>query len=295
MKNKKLIVFLIVLLSIISVSLIFFIINLMNGKIRFNRFSFGSSVSTELVLDEVYQNDFEKIEIISEAGDIYVKQADSADVRVVVYGEKEYTKVDVNNNKLYVESNMKKCSGICFNRKISKVEIYLPKDYSNSIKVVNNYGDIDVEKFNNASIVIEEDCGDIDIDGADEVQVNNNLGDISIGRVNKANIEQSAGDIFIEDVNDVVAENNLGDIEIKNVNNYLKLLADCGDIEVDKINLTKDSIIENNLGKVKIGSTNEIKIVAETDLGDVKINENYKKSNITLEIKNDCGDIIVNN
>ena len=39
----------------------------------------------------------------------------------------------------------------------------------------------------------------------------------------------------------------------------------------------------------------KIKIVAETDLGDVKINENYKKSNITLEIKNDCGDIIVNN
>ena len=244
MKNKKLVVFLIVLLSIISVSLIFFMINLMNGKIRFNRFSFGSSVSTELVLDEVYQNDFEKIEIISEAGDIYVKQADSSDVRVVLYGEKEYTKVDVSNNKLFVESNMKKCSGICFNRKISKVEIYLPKDYSNSIKVVNNYGDIDIEKFNNASIVIEEDCGDIDIDGADEVQVNNNLGDISIGRVNKANIEQSAGDVVIENVNDVVVENNLGDIEIKNVNNYLKLLADCGDIEVDKINLTKDSVIE---------------------------------------------------
>ena len=294
MKNKKLVVFLIVLLSIISVLLIFFMINLMNGKIRFNRFSFGSSVSTELVLDEVYQNDFEKIEVISEAGDIYVKQADSSDVRVVVYGDKEYTKVDV-NNKLSVESNMKKCSGICFNRKISKVEIYLPKDYSNSIKVVNNYGDIVVEEFINASIVIEEDCGNIDIVGADEVQVNNNLGDISIGKVNKASIEQSAGDVVIEDVNDVVVENNLGDIEIKNVSNYLKLLADCGDIEVDNINLKKDSIIENNLGKVKIGSTNEIKIIADTDLGDVKINENYKKSNITLEIKNDCGDIVVNN
>ena len=59
--------------------------------------------------------------------------------------------------------------------------------------------------------------------------------------------------------------------------------------------INKDSSIKNNLGSIKIGSTNEIYIEAKTDLGDVKVNNNYKKSDITLNLKNNCGDIKVNN
>ena len=52
---------------------------------------------------------------------------------------------------------------------------------------------------------------------------------------------------------------------------------------------------ENNLGDIKILNTNEIYFDAKTNLGDTKINNNYNKSEITLKIQNDCGDIEINN
>ena len=75
----------------------------------------------------------------------------------------------------------------------------------------------------------------------------------------------------------------------------MNLSNDCGDIKVRSIVLNKNSYIENNFGDIKIESTNEIYINAQTNLGDVKINNNYQKSDITLTIKNDLGDITINN
>ena len=70
---------------------------------------------------------------------------------------------------------------------------------------------------------------------------------------------------------------------------------DCGDIEVNNINLNKNSYIKDEYGDIKIGNTNELYIDAKTNLGKVKIKNNYHKSDITLKIENDCGDIEVNN
>lgn len=42
-------------------------------------------------------------------------------------------------------------------------------------------------------------------------------------------------------------------------------------------------------------STNDIYIDAKTDLGDVDVNHNNRMSGITLKIKNNCGDIEVDN
>ena len=79
------------------------------------------------------------------------------------------------------------------------------------------------------------------------------------------------------------------------VNNYLNLTNDSGDIKINNVNLNKNSIIKDEYGDIEINNTNQIYIDAKTDLGDTKINNNFHKSDITLKIENECGDITVNN
>lgn len=295
MKNKKWIILLIVLLSVASVSLIVLMINMLNGKLKLTNFKFSHQVSNELLLDKTYDTDFNKILVNANTSDIYIKTSTDDNVRVVIYGGKDNTTVETNDNMLSIILKEDPCIGFCFNNIISKIEVYLPENYENNINIVNNYGDIKVEEFLKADIDIEEDCGDVTVFGGNSVKINNNYGDITVNKAHVANIKESAGDVEIGIVNDATIENAYGDIEITSVNNYLDLRNDCGDIKIDNVTLNKNSTIKSNLGNVKIGSLNEIYIDANTDLGSVKIDNNYKKSDIILKIDNDCGDIIVTN
>ena len=295
MKSKKVIISLIIILSLVVISLIVLLIMLLNNKFKFPLFMFGNKVSDELILDEIYDLDFNNINIEANASNIYIKTSSDNHVRVVVYSDAKDVVVETNNNVLKVKSKGKKCVGFCFNFKLTKIEIYLPEDYDKSINIQNNYGNVEIEEFLNADINIEEDCGDVSILGGNVVNVNNKYGDIAINKANTGNIKEDCGDVKIGTINDVTVSNSYGDIKISMVNNYLNLKNNCGDIKVDKINLNKNSTITDDLGDIKIGTTNEIYIDAKTSLGDLKINNNYNKSDITLKIKNNCGDIKVNN
>lgn len=290
MKNNTLIVCLIVLLVIISIGLITFMIKVINGKM-----GFPYKVSDELVVDEEYDNNFDEINITSDASDIEVKETSGEKIRVVIYGDKDKTEVEEKNNELRIISKHKKGSWFAFRNKIAKIEVYIPKDYDKNIIINNKYGDIDVEEFSKANIEINEDCGDVDVIGGNKVDITNKYGDIKLEKAKEANIKQSAGAVKVESVDDIVVKNNYGDIKITNVYNSINAEEDCGDVKIDNLTINKDSSIKNNLGSIKIGSTNEIYIEAKTDLGDVKVNNNYKKSDITLNLKNNCGDIKVNN
>lgn len=295
MKNKNLIIVLITILSIICIALIVFMINLLNRNIKFSGFNFFRNVSNELVVDETYDNQFNKISISTTDGDIYVKSTDDTTVRVVVYGDKDKTKVQTNGSELSIKSESKKCNGFCFNITIDKIEVYLPSDFANEIIINNSYGDINIDSFLNANIDVNEDCGDVSILGGNKIKVENNYGDIEIKQANEVDINASAGDVTIGDVNDVNVENNYGDIYIKKVSNYLNVTDDCGDIEINNVFINKNSTVVNNYGDIKIGATNDIYIDAKVDLGDIKINNNTRQSDITLKVQNDCGDITVNN
>ena len=290
MKNNTLIVCLIVLLVIISIGLITFMIKVINGKM-----GFPYKVSDELVVDEEYNNNFDEINITSDASNIEVKETSGEKIRVVIYGDKDKTEVEEKNNELRIISKHKKGSWFAFRNKIAKIEVYIPKDYDKNIIINNKYGDIDVEEFSKANIEINEDCGDVDVIGGNKVDITNKYGDIKLEKAKEANIKQSAGAVKVESVDDIVVKNNYGDIKITNVYNSINAEEDCGDVKIDNLTINKDSSIKNNLGSIKIGSTNEIYIEAKTDLGDVKVNNNYKKSDITLNLKNNCGDIKVNN
>lgn len=295
MKSKTGIILLITLLIIICIALVSFMINVINGKSFRMGFKFGYKLSEELIIDDEYEDKFEKIDITSEAGEIYVKKSNNEKVKVIIYGEKENTKVEKENNELIIVSKDKKRHIFSFNNKISKIEVYIPENYEKLIKIKNNYGDIEVDKFANANIEIEEDCGDVSVKEGKKVSIKNNYGDIKLEKATEAIIKQSAGDVKVGEVDDINVENNYGDIKISNVNNSLKVEEDCGKVKIENINIKENSFIENNLGDIKIGSTNEIYIDASIDLGDIKINQNYPKSEITLKLKNNCGDIKVDN
>ena len=297
MNNKTLKIILIIFLSILVIGLSVFFVNILTNKnFRFGHFSFGHKVSNELVFNQEYETVFDTIKIDSKSSDIEVKEGNESKVKVVIYGDKDETNVEIVNNKLNIKSNEKKCIGFCFNMTIAKIEVYLPSSYSGNINIENNYGDVNIGNFDNLILYATLDAGDIKVDSLKTGKIKNSYGDIKISGYSKElNIDQDCGDVEVSEVDRIKLENNYGDINIGKVNEYLQIKEDCGDVEIASLNLKENSSIHNSYGDIKIGSTNEIYINAKTSLGDTKVNNNYQKSDVTLTIDNSCGDIRVNN
>ena len=297
MNNKTPKIILIVLLSILVIGLSIFFVNILTNKnFRFGHFSFGHKVSNELVFNQEYETIFDTIKIDSKSSDIEIKEGNESKVKVVIYGDKDETNVEVVNNKLNIKSNEKKCIGFCFNMTIAKIEVYLPNGYSENINIENNYGDVNIGNFDNLILDATLDAGDIKVDSLKSGKIKNSYGDIKIlGYSKELEIDQDCGDVEVSEVDRIKLENNYGDINIGKVNEYLQIKEDCGDVKIDSLNLKENSSIHNSYGDIKIGSTNEIYINAKTSLGDTKINNNYQKSDVTLTIDNSCGDIRINN
>ena len=297
MNNKTLKIILIIFLSLLEIGLSVFFVNILTNKdFRFGHFSFGHKVSNELVFNQEYETIFDTIKIDSKSSDIEIKEGNESKVKVVIYGDKDETNVEVVNNKLNIKSNEKKCIGFCFNMTIAKIEVYLPNGYSGNINIENNYGDVNIGNFDNLILDATLDAGDIKVDSLKSGKIKNSYGDIKIlGYSKELEIDQDCGDVEVSEVDRIKLENNYGDINIGKVNEYLQIKEDCGDVKIDSLNLKENSSIHNSYGDIKIGSTNEIYINAKTSLGDTKINNNYQKSDVTLTIDNSCGDIRINN
>ena len=297
MNNKTLKIILIIFLSLLVIGLSVFFVNILTNKdFRFGHFSFGHKVSNELVFNQEYEAIFDIIKIDSKSSDIEIKEGNESKVKVVIYGDKDETNVEIVNNKLNIKSNEKKCIGFCFNMTIAKIEVYLPSSYSGNINIENNYGDVNIGNFDNLILDAKLDAGDIKVDSLKSGKIKNSYGDIKIlGYSKELEIDQDCGDVEVSEVDRIKLENNYGDIDIGKVNEYLQIKEDCGDVKIDSLNLKENSSIHNSYGDIKIGSTNEIYINAKTSLGDTKINNNYQKSYVTLTIDNSCGDIRVNN
>ena len=294
MKSKKAIALLITLLVLLIISLVGLMIFIMNNKFNMKFKGIFTQRIEELQIEETYKNNYEKININTDAADVYVKQSEDEDIHVKVYSEKEKSRVIDNEIELNIEVEQKKCVGICINNKVSKVELYIPENYEKEIKIDNKYGDIEIASFEKLNLEIKEDAGDIKIASANIVNINNSYGDIEIGTIKEGTIKEAAGDIKIDKVNSIDIKNNFGDTKITEVNEYIKIDADAGDVRINTLNITKDSFIEMNAGDVRIENTNDIYVDAETDVGSAKVNNNNRNAEITLKIENNVGDIKVN-
>ncbi len=293
MKNKGIIIMSIIILSILVLVIAYIMVSLITGKARF--FKFDYSVSNELVVDKYLDTTSKDIEITADMSDIHIYSTDDLKTRVVIFGDEEKTTLNDETNLLRIKSTTKKCIGICFNNEAAKIEVYLPKTFSNSITIKNAYGDVDLEDFREAIINIDSDCGDVKVIEGKNVSINNAYGDIKLKKAIEANIKASAGDIDLESLNKGFIKNSYGDIKITKIDGSFDIESNCGDVTIEEVFLKENSNIKNDLGNIKIGKTNEIYIDAKTSLGDTKIHENYNKSDITLKLTNNCGDITVKN
>lgn len=295
MRNKGVILTIIIILIIIVIFLITLLIGLLNKNVHFNFLNINQKVSNELIFNESYENIFTNIKIDSDSSEVYIKESNDEKIRVIIYGDNDRTEIKDSTDTLSIKTTAQKCIGICLNNEMSSIEIYLPKNYNKDINIQNHYGDIEIEKLIYSRIYIDADCGDIKIEEASYLDIVNSYGDIQIDKADKSKIKAACGNVKIREIADAIIENNYGDIKIESITNSMNINDDCGDIKIDRIDLKVDSKVKNNLGNIKIGETNNIYIDASTDLGEVKINKNDRNALITLQIENDCGDIKVNN
>lgn len=295
-KNKALIIILIVILTIIAIALSWFmVIVIKDGKINIKGLNFSNTISNELVLDETYGDIFESIKIDAESAEVYIKESNDDTTTLKIYGEEDLIKVDDKTEKLSIKMETTSCIGFCFNVEVAKIELFLPKSYVNTIKIINEYGNIEVMDFPESSIDIEASAGDVEIGNGNIIRVDNDYGNITIDQANEIDVEASAGNIKVKEVKDAKIKNSYGNIKVDNITNYLNITNDFGNIELKNISLNKNSKIKCDYGDIEIGNTNELYIDATTDLGNVNINNNYNKSEIILKIENDLGNIEVNN
>jgi len=265
MKNKALIITLIILLSIIIIFLAMFLyIGLKSGFNFKNVFVGFIPKSTNVIYDKQFDLDsIRNIEINQDAGDVLIKQATNNSIQVVCYGEDiNDVQVDLNDGILNIEYTHKnKITFFNFGDIKNDIIVYLPSDYSHEINITNNCGQCDFIDLENATVNISCDAGGV-----------------QLGKVKNANISC-----------------DYGNVEIKEVLNRCDIQADCGNIEIDKISIQEDSSIKADLGNVEINNANDIYIDAEVDLGNINIDKNNRLAEITLKIYSDCGNIEVKN
>ena len=261
MKNKSLIIVLIILLIIIIIGLIWFLgISIRNGS----RFNFGNvTVSKNKIFEQSYEKyNINNIEIVSNAGDVQIKQSQDDKINVIAYGERENAlEVNSGTSKLKIEykNNLHNFFGI--NTSKSQIIVYIPKEYENEINVDIDYGNLETDDLENATVNVKEDCGNIEI-----------------GKIKNANIK-----------------NDCGNVLIKSITNKLDISTDCGNIEIEQIDIKENSKLQCDLGNIKIGETNDIYIDSSVDLGKTNINRNNRQALVTLKVNVDCGNIEVNN
>lgn len=262
MKNNGVIITLLIILSVLIFGLVYFLVMCLNGHFSFiNMTGIFGRKSKNVVFDENYEVDLiEKLEIIQTAGDIELKESTDGKVRVVAYGEDaNKLKVTLDNSLLKVDYSEYTNKVFSFNSYTNDIIVYIPEEYSKEIDIDSKYGDCKICDLENATMTINQACGDVELGKVKNITVTNNLGDVKIGSVlNKCNIESN-----------------------------------CGDVKINNAEINEDSFIELDLGDVKIANINDVFVDAKTSLGDTKVDSNNRHSEITLKIKNSCGDIKV--
>ena len=176
-------------------------------------------------------------------------------------------------------------------------DITIKKSNTNDLKVVV-YGDKSKDKVD-----VDSSSNKLDIKYKGKkcyfLCINKKLGSIEVyvpdGYGKDITIKNDVGDINLENsIASLNIRNDVGDIKVKSIGRYVKIRNDVGDIKISSLNITEDSSIENDIGDIEIENAIHVNIDAKTDVGEKNINDNDKKSDVTLKLRNDVGDIDVN-
>ena len=249
------------LIAAILVVVGFFGYKLYQNGFNFNK-TFGIGVSEKLV-EEKELTIIKEIDIKFNTSDIEIKPSEDNAIKVAIYSDRDgehsiteeeggIVKVSINEKKLKFWKRL-------FNHRISRVLVYLPKDFEGKINIDGDVGDINIGDYNYSLITAKLNVGDIYIDGAKE-----------------ANIDL-----------------DVGSVKLKNAYSNFNIKVDTGNVRMKEATVLKDSTIDVNIGDVRIEQTNEVKIETKVDVGKEEVTKNYDDKEITLKITVNVGNITV--
>lgn len=167
MKNKGLIIALIILLSIAIFFLVMFLVAYLNGGISLKNGMLNMGVkSTNVICNEEFElSNIQNISIKQDTGDVIIRENESENVKVVIYGENVGdVRVDRNDSNLNIDySNKARFHFFNFGNIKNDIIIYLPSTYANEINIDNDYGNIEITDLENATVDIDCDCGNVNL------------------------------------------------------------------------------------------------------------------------------------
>ena len=267
-------IILIILLSIIAVALIGILTILLIRGDKFDFSMFNVSESKTLIEEKTVET-YKEINVDANYSNVEIVTNDENVISIKLYSDNidEYSIKD--EDVINVVFKEKKRVFNLFG-KSPRAVISIPKDYDKTVTVKGSVLDVKGSGSDKLNLVADVQTGDVKVEHMD-----------------KANIKLKTGDIKIESVNELIVKSNVGDVKVKSVNYKIDITGDVGDIKIEKVDLKENSFITNSTGDVKIGKTNAIYIEGKTDVGDVKINTNHRKSDVKKINKNHIGDIKV--
>ena len=262
----------------------------------------------------------ENIEILSNSTDvsIYKSENDKITVKATDIYKKCFSvstqnktfSVDLSDEEKTVDTFMNFSFGFFGSKKDSKIEVYLPEKYYNSIYIEENYGDVKVENTDCGKISIDNDSGDTvlkNVEAKNNLKINSDYSDVELNSVKSKNltaISADCGDIKINNSNlsNLDVDSNYGDIKVDNsvISESLNFISNAGDTEIYNTQLNCNSKFKANYGDIKLninGNKENYTIQLDVNLGDANIDSentkyyNGKNSKYILNASADCGDI----
>lgn len=259
--------------SIISVMPVFF-----NTNIEDTRMTEENEYTASL-------DNIKHIKLDTSVDDIIIEEGNGNDIKIIEKSnfkleESEKLKINEKDDVLEIVRDDKKklLSRNSINRKL---EIYLPKNYNNSLTLKNDVGDIELlldlklDKLN-----ISQKLGDLKLESkieCDTFEFENSTGNTKINNIKgKGNIEGSVGDIdcyFDEITGDIFIDTSTGDIDVSiNEDARFKLNSknNVGNLDTN-ISLDNFKTSEKSISG-EYGKSPKYILKLETNVGDIDIN-----------------------
>lgn len=210
--------------------------------------------------NEVDNKNIDKINVLINAGTLFIKETDNENIKVVAYGQysKDIT-VKEEENTLIIDYPTYANSYYNMGNYSMDVILYVNKNYSGEFNITGDEGNFEIGNYEKANLALKSDRSDI-----------------KISSINTLNIES-----------------NDGTYNINKVSNKVAIKCRYCDVNIESLNIKENSNIENDTGHIYINKTNDINIDAKSNRK-LKINGDNDASDITLKINNKNGRVKVN-
>lgn len=165
----------------------------------------------------------------------------------------------------------------------SRIEIYLPENYSGALSASTTSGDISsdlvlqLSKFDTSS-----NSGDVELNEitADEINLSSSSGEISIRKAEgKRKISTTSGDVYVYNGNgDTEISTSSGEIAVEKSSGKLQADTNSGDINIQDSNGDKN--LESTSGEIYVENSTGL-IEAKSSSGDINVNHSRGAGNIS--------------